>query len=91
MSMSTHPDRFSTQPTHSPHLDVTGLLADVWALVLAAALRGRVLAGRLIGWLAGEHPRIAMGPPVDVPLRLRLMLEDDGTLLTRWDVARPSE
>ena len=47
MSMTTHPDRFSTQPTHSPHLDVTGLLADVWALVLAAALRGRVLAGRL--------------------------------------------
>ena len=36
--------------------------------------------------LAGEHPRIALGPPVDVPLRLTLVLEDDGTLLTRWEV-----
>lgn len=41
--------------------------------------------------LAGEHPRIAMGPPVDVPLRLRLMLEEEGTLLTRWDISRPRD
>jgi riboflavin biosynthesis pyrimidine reductase len=34
--------------------------------------------------LAGEHPRITDGPPVDVPLRLALLLEDDGTLLSRW-------
>ncbi len=34
--------------------------------------------------LAGRHPRIADGPPVDVPLSLRLLLEEDGTLLARW-------
>jgi riboflavin biosynthesis pyrimidine reductase len=34
--------------------------------------------------LAGEHPRITNGPPIDVPLRLWLLLEDDGTLLGRW-------
>jgi riboflavin biosynthesis pyrimidine reductase len=36
---------------------------------------------RLIG---GEHPRIVDGPPVDVPLELMLLLEDEGTLLGRW-------
>jgi riboflavin biosynthesis pyrimidine reductase len=34
--------------------------------------------------LAGEHPRITSGPPVDVPLRLSLLLEAEGTLLGRW-------
>jgi len=34
--------------------------------------------------LAGEHPRITSGPPVDVPLRLGSLLETDGTLLGRW-------
>lgn len=36
---------------------------------------------RLIG---GTHPRITDGPPVDVPLRLHSLLEEDGTLLARW-------
>ncbi len=36
---------------------------------------------RLIG---GTHPRITDGPPVDVPLRLHTLLEQDGTLLARW-------
>ncbi len=36
---------------------------------------------RLVG---GEHPRIAHGPQVDVPLRLHTLLESDGTLLARW-------
>jgi riboflavin biosynthesis pyrimidine reductase len=36
---------------------------------------------RLIG---GEHPRIVAGPPVDVPLTLHTLLEQDGTLLARW-------
>jgi riboflavin biosynthesis pyrimidine reductase len=36
--------------------------------------------------IAGQHPRITAGPPVDVPLSLRLLLEDDGTLLARWFV-----
>lgn len=34
--------------------------------------------------VAGAHPRIVTGPPVDVPLTLHALLEDDGTLLARW-------
>ncbi len=34
--------------------------------------------------LAGEHARITDGPPVDLPLTLELLLEDEGTLLSRW-------
>jgi riboflavin biosynthesis pyrimidine reductase len=34
--------------------------------------------------LAGEHRRITSGPPVDVRLRLRSLIEADGTLLGRW-------
>jgi riboflavin biosynthesis pyrimidine reductase len=34
--------------------------------------------------VAGTHPRITHGPPVDVPLRLHLLLEHEGTLLGRW-------
>lgn len=34
--------------------------------------------------VAGTHPRITDGPPIDVPLRLRLLLEHEGTLLGRW-------
>lgn len=34
--------------------------------------------------VAGEHPRITVGPPVDVPLALHALLEQDGTLLARW-------
>lgn len=34
--------------------------------------------------IAGEHPRITDGPPVDVPLELHTLLEEDGTLLGRW-------
>lgn len=39
---------------------------------------------RLIG---GTHPRITDGPPVDAPLSLRLLLEQDGTLLGRWFIS----
>lgn len=38
---------------------------------------------RLVG---GLHPRITDGPPVDVPLRLGLLLEEQHTLLARWYV-----
>jgi riboflavin biosynthesis pyrimidine reductase len=34
--------------------------------------------------LAGHGPRIVAGEPVDAALDLRLMLEEDGTLLARW-------
>jgi riboflavin biosynthesis pyrimidine reductase len=35
---------------------------------------------------AGGGPRITAGLPIDVPLDLRLLLEQDGTLLARWFV-----
>ncbi len=38
---------------------------------------------RLVG---GPHPRITDGAPVDVPLRLALLLEQEHTLLARWFV-----
>jgi riboflavin biosynthesis pyrimidine reductase len=34
--------------------------------------------------LAGDHPQITAGAPVDLPLSLGLLLEAEGTLLTRW-------
>jgi riboflavin biosynthesis pyrimidine reductase len=40
---------------------------------------------RVIG---GLHPRISDGPPIDVPLRLHTLVEQDGTLLARWFVER---
>jgi riboflavin biosynthesis pyrimidine reductase len=40
---------------------------------------------RVVG---GDHLRITAGAPVDVPLRLALLLEQDGTLLGRWFVER---
>ena len=36
--------------------------------------------------VAGGGPRIVAGPPVDVPLRLHTLLEQEGTLLARWFV-----
>jgi riboflavin biosynthesis pyrimidine reductase len=58
------------------------LLRDLLAEGVADELDWTV-APRL---LAGEHPRITAGPPVDVPLRLGSLLEADGTLLGRWYV-----
>lgn len=40
---------------------------------------------RVIG---GVHPRILEGAPVDLPLRLALLLEEDQTLIGRWIVER---
>jgi len=40
---------------------------------------------RVVG---GSHLRITAGAPVDVPLRLASLLEQDGTLLGRWFVER---
>ena len=34
--------------------------------------------------VAGVQSRITDGPPVDVPLRLHSLVEEDGTLLGRW-------
>lgn len=56
------------------------LLRDLFAAGLVDELCATVVP-RL---LAGDHPRIAEGPPVDVPLDLRVLLEQDATLLGRW-------
>ena len=37
--------------------------------------------------VCGNHPRITDGPPVDVPLSLTTLVEQDGTLLARWTTA----
>lgn len=58
-----------------PHL-LRDLLASGAADEICATLVPRVVAG--------EHPRITQGPPVDVPLRLHLLLEAESTLLGRW-------
>lgn len=39
-------------------------------------------------FLAGSHRRITDGPPIDVPLRLHTLAEQDDTLLARWFVER---
>ena len=38
--------------------------------------------------VGGPHIRITDGPPLDVPLNLHTLIEDDGTLLSRWYVER---
>ncbi len=60
------------------------LLGDL----LAAGLVDELCLTTVPRMLAGEHPRITTGASLDVPLRLRLLLEEDGTLLARWLVQR---
>ena len=56
------------------------LLGDL----LASGLVDEVAATVVPCMIAGEHPRITAGAPVDVPLRLHSLLEQDGALLGRW-------
>ncbi|HEY1135650.1 MAG TPA: dihydrofolate reductase family protein [Nocardioides sp.] len=60
-----------------PHL-LRDLLASHVADELCATLVPRIVGG--------ERPRITAGPPVDAGLDLQLLLEEDSTLLGRWDV-----
>jgi len=59
------------------------LLRDLVAAGAADELCATIVP-RLV---AGEHPRITAGPPVDVPLRLLTLIEGDGTLLARWRIS----
>ena len=52
--------------------------------LLAAGVADELCTTTVPRLVAGEHPRIVQGPPVDVPLRLHLLLEDEDTLLARW-------
>jgi riboflavin biosynthesis pyrimidine reductase len=60
-------------------------------------LLGRLLSAGLVDELCctitpllvgGDAKRIVDGPPVDVPLTLSSLVEQDGTLLARWLVSR---
>ena len=62
------------------------LAADLLAAGLVDELCSTV-APTLVG---GSHARIAEGAPLDVPLELHSLLEDESTLLARWFVSRPS-
>lgn len=59
-----------------------GLAADL----LAAGLVDELCLTIVPHLVAGEGLRLLSGAPVDVPLRLQQLLEEDGTLLTRWTV-----
>jgi hypothetical protein len=59
---------------------VFGLLRDLLDQGVADEL-ACTFVPRLV---AGIHPRITDGPPVDVPLSLHSLVEADGTLLGRW-------
>jgi riboflavin biosynthesis pyrimidine reductase len=62
-----------------PHL-LRDLLASGAADELCATLVPQLVAG--------DHPRITHGAPVDVRLELGVLLEGHGTLLGRWFVAQ---
>lgn len=85
-------------------LDLAGVVARLHARGLrhllcegGPSLLGTLLHARLVDELdctvvprlvGGDVSRIVAGPPVDVPLRLHTLLEEDGTLLGRWLVDR---
>lgn len=62
------------------------LLRDLVAQGIVDELTATIVP-RLV---AGTHPRITDGPPIDVPLSLHLLLEEHGTLLGRWLLEKPS-
>jgi riboflavin biosynthesis pyrimidine reductase len=52
--------------------------------LLAAGVVDELCSTVVPSLVAGAHLRIAVGDPLDVPLQLHSLLEDDGTLLARW-------
>jgi riboflavin biosynthesis pyrimidine reductase len=56
--------------------------------LLAAGLVDELCLTTVPRVVAGSHLRITTGGPVDVPMRLGLLLEEDGTLIARWFVER---
>lgn len=55
--------------------------------LLAAGAVDEVCATLVPRITAGSQPRMTVGADVDVPLDLRLLVEEDGTLLGRWRVS----
>ena len=60
------------------------LLRDLLDQGVADELDSTIIP-RVVG---GGHRRITDGPPVDIPLRLNTLVEQDDTLLARWYVER---
>ena len=68
------------------------VLSEGGPSLLRALLAAGVVDELCLTWVptvvAGNGPRITTGPPLDVPLDLALLLEEEGTLLARWLVRR---
>lgn len=60
---------------------------SLFRAMLAAGVVDELCLTTVPRLLAGEHLQVTAGAPVDVPLDLALLLEEDGTLLARWLVA----
>jgi riboflavin biosynthesis pyrimidine reductase len=56
--------------------------------MLSAGVADELCATFVPRMVGGEHIRITAGPPLDVPLDLRVLLEQDGSLLGRWFTGR---
>jgi riboflavin biosynthesis pyrimidine reductase len=86
----------SVEPLDDPAVFKQSLVDRGWTTILCEggpSLLRDLLAGGVVDELCattvprlvgGDGPRIVAGPPVDVPLRLHTLLEQDGTLLARW-------
>jgi riboflavin biosynthesis pyrimidine reductase len=59
--------------------------------LLAAGVVDELCATVVPRLVAGGSGRITAGPPLDVPARLGLLLEEDGTLLGRWLLCDPHD
>ena len=89
------------------HVDLAALKADLAALgyidqlseggphllrhMLAEGVADELTATFVPRLVAGPFLRITTGPPIDVPLRLTLLLEEDSTLLGRWFTQPPRQ
>lgn len=66
----------------------TALLCEGGPTLFASLLAAGVVDELALTWaptvLAGDGPRITHGPPLDSAWRLRLLLEEDSTLLGLW-------
>jgi riboflavin biosynthesis pyrimidine reductase len=83
-------DLTALKPALAEH-GLTQLLCEGGPHLLRSLLAARAvdeLCATIVPRLvAGVHPRIVQGAPVDVPLRLHLLLEESGTLLGRWVIS----
>jgi riboflavin biosynthesis pyrimidine reductase len=66
---------------------------SLFRAMLAAGVVDELCLTTVPRLIAGDHLRVAAGLPVDAPLELALLLEEEGTLLARWLVgpARSTE